>query len=201
MSYAKGQTEESKNIKIVTLDSPQHAVLRQKAEKIKSGEFPLAKEVEEQLRKALQHHLPAAGLAAPQIGISKAVFIYSYDRDPKNLEVAVNPEYSPIGEEKIEGWEGCFSCTLSQGTQKLAKLPRYAKIKAVYFNSDGEQITKILEGFGAKVFQHEYDHLQGIVCVDHKDAEVKTFATKEMMERFLDEVKKNDSKRYLPPKT
>ena len=43
---------------------------------------------------------PAAGLAAPQIGIGKSVFIYSYDRDPKNLEVAINPSYIPIGDGK-----------------------------------------------------------------------------------------------------
>ena len=73
----------SENIKIVTVDSLEKEVLRQKTEEIYEDELPLAKEIAEKLFAALQPLLPAAGLAAPQIGISKSVFIFSFDRDPK----------------------------------------------------------------------------------------------------------------------
>jgi len=63
----------------------------------------------------LKPYLPAAGLAAPQIGISKSVFIFSFDRGPKNLEAVVNPRFVPIEDTKVEGWEGCFSVMLSNG--------------------------------------------------------------------------------------
>lgn len=73
-------------LKIITLDSREEVVLKTKAEPIGKNELPWAREIAEKLLLALEPHLPAAGLAAPQIGISKAIFIFSFDRDPKHLE-------------------------------------------------------------------------------------------------------------------
>ena len=70
---------------IITIDTLQAEVLRRKAENIQESELGIAKEIGEKLYAALEPYFPAAGLAAPQIGISKAVFIFSYDRDPKHL--------------------------------------------------------------------------------------------------------------------
>lgn len=152
----------SENIKIVTIDSPLQHVLKAKTEDIQTDELALAKEIANKLFSALRPYFPAAGLAAPQIGISKSVFIFSFDRDPNNLEVVINPYFTPIGDTKIEGWEGCFSAILSDGTCKIAKIPRHETIKVQYLNINGEKVEKLLEGFAAKVFQHEYDHLLGI---------------------------------------
>ena len=185
---------------IVRIDGPHAAVLKTKAAPIQEHELVLAKEIGEQLFSALQPYFPAAGLAAPQIGISKAIFIFSYDRDPKNLEVVINPTFTPIGDEKMTGWESCFSAILESGLHKCAKLSRYEKIKVSYLTVTGEKIEKVLEGFAAKVFQHEYDHLQGTVNIDREDAEVKTFENKDEFVAFVQEFKKQDAHRYIEPK-
>lgn len=184
---------------IVTIDSPQADVLKTKAEQIQENELGLAKEIGRQLFLSLEPFFPAGGLAAPQIGISKAVFIFSYNRDPKNLEVVINPTFVPVGNEKVEGWESCLSAILKTGVRKCAKVSRYEKIKVTYLNQEGEIIVKVLEGFSAKVFQHEYDHLEGYVNIDREDAEVKTFETKEEYLTFMQEVKKQDAARYSSP--
>jgi peptide deformylase len=185
---------------IVTIDSPKHEVLRTKTEDIKENELPLAKEIAEALYASLKPHMPAAGLAAPQIGISKSVFIFSYDRDPKNLEVVINPTFAPVGSSRVKGWEGCFSVLLCKSGWKLAYVPRYETILVSYLNLNGERIEKTLEGFAAKVFQHEFDHLQGIECIDRPDAITKSFDSKEELLAYLQEVKKEDSTRYIKPK-
>ncbi len=190
----------SSPLKIVTLDSPGQAILKQPTEPINEKELSLAREIAEKLFLALKPYLPAAGLAAPQIGISKAVFIFSFDRDPKNLEVVINPAFEPIGSSRIEGWEACFSVILSEGTWKIAKIPRYETIKVTYLNLEGEKIEKILEGFAAKVFQHEYDHLQGIESIDREDAVIKTFSTKEDLLSYMEAVKNEDTTRYNKPR-
>lgn len=188
-----------KEIKIVTVDSLEKDVLEKKTEDIKENEFHMVHEISEKLFLALKPHLPAAGLAAPQIGISKSVFIYSYDRDPKNLEVVINPAFIPIGDNKVEGWEGCLSTTLCEKAWQIAKVSRYEKIKVTYLNLNGEKIEKIIDGFAAKVFQHEYDHLEGIVNIYRSDATIKEFNNKEAMFDFLKGVKKEDSSRYNSP--
>lgn len=187
----------AQDCKIVTIDSPKQNILNLKTEDIQEHELDFAREVGERLFLALKPYFPAAGLAAPQIGISKSIFIYSYDRDPKNLEIAINPSFIPLGEEKVEGWEGCLSVITT--IWKLAKVPRYEKIHATYMNQNGEIVEKKLEGFAAKVFQHEYDHLQGIVNIDRHDSIVKEFATEEEMESFIQAVKKEDAARYKNP--
>lgn len=187
----RGFTED---MKIVTIGSPLQDVLKKKTEEIQENELWLAREISEKLLLALKPYLPAAGLAAPQIGISKSVFIFSFDRDPQNLEAVINPSFSPVGDTKIEGWEGCFSVML-----KLTKIPRYETIQVTYLNLEGERIERILEGFAAKVFQHEYDHLQGIENIDREDAIVQSFDTEENMLNFMEQVKQEDSMRYKKP--
>jgi peptide deformylase len=196
MTIAQGQAS-SQPLQIVTVDQPEHSILNRQTEEIQIHELALAQDIGEKLLLALKPYFPAAGLAAPQIGINKAVFIYSYDRDPKHLEIVINPTFTPIDEEKVEGWEGCLSVITT--TWKIAKVPRYEKIHAVYLNQKGEWIEKDLEGFAAKVFQHEYDHLQGIVNIDRHDAIVKEFASKEELEAFMQAVKKEDATRYKNP--
>ncbi len=186
-------------IEIVTIDSSQAQVLKTKTENFREDELVLAREIADQLYHSLAPFFPAAGLAAPQIGISRSIFIFSYDRDPKNLEAVINPTVTPIGDEKVEGWEGCFSAILKTGAYECAKIPRYATIHVSYLTTKGEKVEKILEGFAAKVFQHEYDHLQGYVNLCRQDAEVKTFQNKQEFIDFMQEVKKQDAARYFKP--
>jgi peptide deformylase len=186
-------------IEIVTIDSPEAQILKTKTENFRGDELVLAQEIADQLYHSLAPYFPAAGLAAPQIGISRSIFIFSYDRDPKNLEAVINPTITPIGDEKVEGWEACFSAILKTGAYECAKIPRYATIRVSYLTTQGEKVEKILEGFAAKVFQHEYDHLQGYVNLCRQDAEVKTFQNKQEFIDFMQEVKKQDAARYLKP--
>ena len=181
---------------IVTVDSPQRDVLKAKTEEIAHQDLADAWEIAGLLYLALEPHFPAAGLAAPQIGISKSVFIYTFDRDPNNLEVVINPHFTPIGDAKIVGWEGCLSVMLSNGIWKLAKIPRYESIQVEYLDLEGKKVKRTLTGFAAKVFQHEYDHLQGIENIDREDAVVLDFASKEEMLLFMAQVKKEDSIHY-----
>lgn len=183
---------------IITVQSPQNAVLRQQAEEISADEKSNAQKIANQLISSLTPFFPAAGLAAPQIGISKAVFIYSYDRKPEHLEVVINPQMHGVGDKMIEGWEGCFS-TVCEGHWKLALVRRFETIEVSFLNLKGERVEKRLDGFAAKVFQHEYDHLQGVLALDRKEAVIKEFPTKEALEAFLAEVKKGDALRYNSP--
>jgi peptide deformylase len=158
-----------------------------------------AAQIVSQMQAALRPLTPAAGLAAPQIGISKQIFIFSWDRTMHHLDIAINPSFKPIGDEIIEGWEACFSAALTNGKSEAAFLKRYKKISATYTDLDGKIHQKILEDFAAKVFQHEYDHLQGIVNVKRIDAKVKSFDSKIQMIEFMTNVKKKDSISYTTP--
>jgi peptide deformylase len=186
---------ENKIKMIFTLDDHGHC-LTKKAGAIANtlSGFLEAKEIIKDLEDALRPRMPAAGLAAPQIGISKTVFIFSWDRSLKHLEAAINPIFHPQDVEKNSGWEGCFSVPLA-----LAYVPRYQTIIATYTNSDNERVTYKLQGFAARVFQHEYDHLQGIENIHRPDADVKKFATPEEMMAFIQDVKKSDTVNYISP--
>lgn len=184
---------------IVTIDHPNAQILAKETESFGLDEWPLAHEISQKLWGALKPYFPAAGLAAPQIGISKAIFIYSYDRDPAHLETVINPSFIPLDESKVEGWEACLSTICTDGSRKIAKIPRYEKIQVTYFTLEGQKVDQILEAFAARVFQHEYDHLKGIVNIYRNDALVKTFASKEEMSEFMQAVKKGDASHYKKP--
>lgn len=106
------------------------------------------------------------GLAAPQIGLNENIFVYnpSGDKASTNMErVVCNPiitKYSP--EVQVED-EGCLSLRSDFCAGQVA---RASWIETEYQNELGQQIRRRLKGFEARVFQHEYDHLKGILCWD-----------------------------------
>lgn len=151
------------------------------------------------LKNTLQPLLPAAGLAAPQIGINQRIFLFSWDRSEEHQIVAINPSFTPVEQETELGWEGCFSIILGDGPYQLANVPRYKKIKVRYWNENGQYKEAVLEGFAARVFQHEYDHLEGIENIHHQEAEIKTFASRKDVEVFMQQVKAQDKTKYLAP--
>ena len=186
---------------IVTIDQDPHSCLGRLADKIVLTEEGMveASKIAIQLREALLPLMPAAGLAAPQICVSKQMFIFSWDRSIDNLEVVINPVFEPVTDEIEESWEACFSTVQDNGRCQAAFIPRHLNIHVSYMNLEGQPKKKRLEGFAAKVFQHEYDHLQGIVCVSKAKAEVKTFATKAEFIEFMTNVKQADSAKYHKP--
>lgn len=108
------------------------------------------------------------GLAAPQVFISKRLVIVAskptqrYPYAPlMPATVMINPSFVPLSDEKQKDWEGCLSIPSIR-----ALVPRYQSIQVTYTDLEGQLIEKKLEGFVARVFQHEYDHLDGLVYLD-----------------------------------
>ncbi|MGD1146657.1 MAG: peptide deformylase [Thermoanaerobaculaceae bacterium] len=122
------------------------------------------------------------GLAAPQIAVSVRVFAYFVpgegDQDEVPPRVLVNPTLTLVGEAIEAGWEGCLSVPGLRGV-----VNRYPLVKVIAFDTDGKQLAFQAEGFHARVIQHEYDHLDGVVFLDRmKGMDSLTF--EEEWERF-----------------
>jgi peptide deformylase len=110
-------------------------------------------------------HLNGAGLAAPQIGAPLRVVIFGVAGNPRYPDaeevpdtVLINPVVTPIGEEMEEGWEGCLSVPGMRGV-----VPRFARVRYRGFDESGMPIDRSVQGFHARVVQHECDHLDGIL--------------------------------------
>ena len=105
-----------------------------------------------------------AGLAAPQMGVNLQVVIFgSTARNPRYPDrplvpptVLINPVITPLGPEEEEDWEGCLSVPGLRGV-----VPRFARIRYTGFDEKGQPIERTVDGFHARVVQHECDHLIG----------------------------------------
>jgi peptide deformylase len=183
---------------IVSLGMPNEAILSKPAKPLKRKELEEALQIGQKLiqtANSLPH--PVAGLAAPQIGINRRVFVYSFDRKPEHLEMVVNPTWEPVGEEMLEGWEGCISVIPAR---QVAKVQRYKKIFVTYISPQLPVLVKAyLEGFAAKVFQHECDHLKGVLNIQKENVEVSTFKSDEELQAFMKQVRQKDAQIYHPP--
>lgn len=110
-------------------------------------------------------HLNGAGLAAPQIGVGLRVVIFGVQANPRypGVEavpdtVLINPELTPLSGEQEEGWEGCLSVPGMRGW-----VPRLRKLRYEGYDERGQRFERSVEGFHARVVQHECDHLDGIL--------------------------------------
>ena len=106
-----------------------------------------------------------AGLAAPQIGVGLRVVIFGFERNARYPEAEavpytelVNPVWTPSSDELEEGWEGCLSVPGLRGV-----VPRYRRLRYRGLDPAGAPIEREVEGFHARVVQHECDHLDGIL--------------------------------------
>ena len=104
-----------------------------------------------------------AGLAAPQIGVDLQLVIFGFEHSPRYpeapavpLTVLLNPVITPLGDEHVDGWEGCLSVPGLRGL-----VPRYARIRYQGVDQFGQPIDREVDGFHARVVQHECDHLIG----------------------------------------
>ena len=109
--------------------------------------------------------LNGAGLAAPQIGVSLRVVIFEVTHNPRYPDagevpytVLINPELTPLGDDAEDGWEGCLSVPGLRGL-----VPRYRRLRYRGYDANGLPIDRSVEGFHARVVQHEVDHLDGIL--------------------------------------
>jgi peptide deformylase len=105
------------------------------------------------------------GLAAPQVAEPLRLFAYwlpaTDTADELRPTVLVNPELRAIGDELVEGWEGCLSIPGLRGL-----VPRADRIKLKARTVEGEPVSLTADGFHARVLLHEFDHLDGIVFLD-----------------------------------
>ncbi|HSB66587.1 MAG TPA: peptide deformylase [Anaerolineales bacterium] len=146
---------------IVTL--PQ-VILRHKAHKVTDfgPDFQvLADDMVETMRLA-----PGVGLAAPQVGESTRLIVVEYGDEedealPHKLYVMANPEITRPSPEKIVGVEGCLSIPGIQGD-----VERFAAVTVKGLNRHGRPMTVKAQGWLARIFQHEIDHLDGVLFVD-----------------------------------
>lgn len=103
------------------------------------------------------------GLAAPQIGVGLQVVIFGFDRserypdaEPVPETILINPRITPLGDEEESGWEGCLSVPGLRG-----EVPRWKRIRYQGLDPEGRAMDRTVEGFHARVVQHECDHLIG----------------------------------------
>ncbi|MGZ8096055.1 MAG: peptide deformylase [Methylosarcina sp.] len=125
------------------------------------------------------------GLAAPQIGISKRIIIVAsrptprYPHAPAMEPVAmINPGYRALSKTTEKGWEGCLSIP---GIRAL--VPRYTEISIHYTDEQGSPVESNLNGFVARIFQHEVDHLDGMVYLDRVENNRDIFSESEYLKR------------------
>lgn len=147
-------------------------VLRKPGKKLSAEE--IKSDVVQQLIRTMFQKLASdmygVGLAAPQIGENISLSVIGIKPTPTrpNLErfdtVIVNPSYEGIGSLE-EKWEGCISCGTGDDTL-YAKVPRYETVRAKWFDASAVLHEETLGGFVAHVFQHETDHLNGVLFVD-----------------------------------
>ena len=111
------------------------------------------------------HHLDGAGLAAPQIGVGLRVVIFGFEFNQRYPDagsvpstVLINPVLTPLSEEIQEGWEGCLSVPGLRGL-----VPRWQHLRYEGFDQFGRKIDRTVDGFHARVVQHETDHLDGVL--------------------------------------
>jgi len=109
--------------------------------------------------------LNGAGLAAPQIGIGLRVVIFGItenlrypDAEPVPKTVLINPILTPLDMEFDEDWEGCLSVPGMRGL-----VPRHRRLRYRGFDENGKAVDRTVDGFHARVVQHECDHLDGIL--------------------------------------
>jgi peptide deformylase len=153
---------------IVTLPEP---VLRRKAKPVTKFDKDLQTLIDDMIE--TMRDAPGVGLAAPQINIPEQLAVIEYSEEdeedesedkppkPKKLYVLINPEIVKTSEEKVLGVEGCLSMPGLQG-----EVERHEAIQVKALNRYGKPQKLKVDGWMARIFQHEIDHLNGVLFTD-----------------------------------
>jgi peptide deformylase len=142
-----------------------HPVLRAKARTVDKTELksPTVQQFIDNLIDTM-HEYSGVGLAAPQVHESLRVFVAMLDADGNGEGDAVtfvNPEITVVGDQTVEGWEGCLSIPEIRG-----RVPRAQHLKISALDRNGKRFELELKDFPARVVQHETDHLDGVLFLD-----------------------------------
>lgn len=158
--------ETPEHLSVLTLGDPR---LRQTAQPVQTFDQTLHQLVDNLIWTAKQTN--GVGIAAPQVGAPLRLFIvasYPNLRYPNasvmDPTAMINPRLVAHGDERETGWEGCLSVPDQRG-----KVDRWKEIEVEYCDRDGRLHRQVLTDFVARIFQHELDHLNGVVFVDHVD--------------------------------
>ncbi len=160
---------------IITLPN---AHLREKSAKVRELNSQVTKLIDDMTAAALdwedsRPHEISAALAAVQIDVLERVVIIRSDFEDKaerGFTALINPEIVKYEGKLIDDYEGCLSVKDVYG-----RIPRYSKIRVKATNIDGQEVRFKAEGFLARVIQHEIDHTNGIVFIDHIKDSAKAF--------------------------
>ncbi|MDR2701924.1 MAG: peptide deformylase [Spirochaetaceae bacterium] len=139
------------------LDSEKDRLLRQKAVPVKNIDNEIRKIAENMLK--IMHEGKGVGLAGPQVGLLKRIFVTHAEGD--GPRVFINPSIIWTSQEQVNYEEGCLSLP-----GVYAEVKRPGKIKIQAWNEKGRAFTLDLTGLLARVVQHEYDHLEGVLFID-----------------------------------
>jgi len=148
-------------------------VLRERALEVTTLDRGLRKLAKRMIR--IMHDAPGVGLAAPQIGVLQRLLVYNVDDDPR---VLVNPQLDEFSEETEEIDEGCLSVP---GVTMPVSRPVSLRVRAL--DAAGEPLEFRAEGLEARVIQHEFDHLEGVLIVDRTSRSARAAALRELRDR------------------
>jgi peptide deformylase len=146
-----------------------HPVLRAKARTVDKSELknPNVQQFIDAMIDTMYEYA-GVGLAAPQVHESLRIFVAMLDQDGRGEGAAVafvNPEITTMGDQVVEGWEGCLSIPDIRG-----RVPRAQHIKVSALDRHGKRFELELKDFPARVVQHETDHLDGVLFFDRMRA-------------------------------
>jgi peptide deformylase len=173
----------SEKLSIIQLGN---AILRQKANLIKNlQDQRLQKLIDDLITTTSKAN--GVGIAAPQVGESLRLFIVAsrpnirYPSAPEMEPTAmINPKIVDNSSEVIKGWEGCLSVPGIRGL-----VPRYQTIEIEYTDRNGKLQKQQLTDFVARIFQHEYDHLEGLVFLDRVENNLEIITEEEYQNQGL----------------
>lgn len=141
-----------------------HPTLRKKAEKVTDFGPELQQLIEDMIDTL--HEESGAGLAAPQLNVSKQVILVEFGSEedeeiPPKLYVTINPKITRFSQQMVTGAEGCLSVPGLMG-----EVDRSEEVVVEGQDRNGEPLKMSLQGWAARIFQHEIDHINGILYSD-----------------------------------
>lgn len=157
-------------------------ILREVAQKVEKVDDEILEILDNMVE--TMYSTKGVGLAAPQVGISKRIFVC--DQGDGVIRKIINPVITPLTDTLIDCEEGCLSVP---GIYK--KVQRPEKIKIEYMNEKGEEVTEEVEGFLAIIMQHEYDHLEAVLFVDRISPIAKRMISKKLQNLKKETLREN----------
>ena len=176
----------SEKLSIIQLGNP---ILRQKAEFVKQVKSDNIQKMIDDLLTTVSD-ANGVGIAAPQVAVGYRVFIVAsrpnlrYPNAPLMEPTAmINPKIVAHSDETVKDWEGCLSVPGIRGL-----VPRYRKIEVEYIDRNGNLINQHLTDFVARIFQHEYDHFEGLVFLDRVESTFDIVTEQEYQNLMFEEL-------------